>query len=170
MYFILLLKLGCMVSGYHLKSHITIAQLKLAKTGHAFRCTFSRISHPKPTPPSVLFCIDSFASASATLANTYMTICWLTLLCIPRPKTRYPPVSPARKVWNDSSLPEGEARRRRIMVDLYATANLARFLACVRVALKMRASFSRRLAVCEDWNGCHRESIRTGLSGRGRPC
>ena len=31
------------------------------------------------------------------------------------------------------------------MADLYATANLARLRACVRVALKMRASFSRRL-------------------------
>jgi hypothetical protein len=44
MYFILLLKLGCMLSGCHLKINITKAQLRLAKTGHAFALIFSRIS------------------------------------------------------------------------------------------------------------------------------
>lgn len=71
----LLLKLGCIVSGYHLYSHITIAQLKLANTGQAFLRTFSLSSLPIPTPPSLRLCTDSFASASITLAKTYMTIC-----------------------------------------------------------------------------------------------
>jgi len=35
-YFILLRKLGCMLSGCHRKINITNAQLKLAKTGHAW--------------------------------------------------------------------------------------------------------------------------------------
>jgi hypothetical protein len=41
-YFILLLKLGWMVSGYHRKMYITKAQLKLAKTGQALAVILSR--------------------------------------------------------------------------------------------------------------------------------
>lgn len=35
-YFILLLKLGWIVCGYHRNIHMIVAQLRLAKTGHAF--------------------------------------------------------------------------------------------------------------------------------------
>jgi len=40
----LLLKLGCMLSGSHLKMYITNAQLRLANTGQAFACIRRRIS------------------------------------------------------------------------------------------------------------------------------
>jgi hypothetical protein len=42
MYFILLLKLGWMVSGYHRKMYMTSAQLILAKTGQAPAWIFCR--------------------------------------------------------------------------------------------------------------------------------
>ena len=42
MYFILLRRLGCTLSGRHLKINITKAQLRLAKTGQAFALIFSR--------------------------------------------------------------------------------------------------------------------------------
>jgi hypothetical protein len=41
-YFMLLRKLGCMLSGCHLKMNMTKAQLRLAKTGQAFALIFSR--------------------------------------------------------------------------------------------------------------------------------
>jgi hypothetical protein len=41
-YFMLLLKLGWIVSGYHRKIYITKAQLRLAKTGQALAVIFSR--------------------------------------------------------------------------------------------------------------------------------
>jgi hypothetical protein len=41
-YFMLLRKLGCMLSGRHLTLNITKAQLRLAKTGQAFALIFSR--------------------------------------------------------------------------------------------------------------------------------
>jgi hypothetical protein len=44
MYFMLLLKLDWMLSGCHLKMYMTNAQLKLAKTGHAFFWTMALVS------------------------------------------------------------------------------------------------------------------------------
>lgn len=44
MYFMLLLKLGWMLSGCHLKMYITNAQLRLAKTGQAFCWIFSFVA------------------------------------------------------------------------------------------------------------------------------
>jgi hypothetical protein len=44
MYFILLLKLGWMLSGCHRKIYITKAQLRLAKTGQAFRSIIAFVS------------------------------------------------------------------------------------------------------------------------------
>jgi hypothetical protein len=41
-YFMLLRKLGCMLSGFHLKINMTKAQLRLAKAGQAFALIFSR--------------------------------------------------------------------------------------------------------------------------------
>lgn len=43
----LLLKLGCMLSGCHLKMNMTKAQLRLAKTGQAFTLIFSRSSRER---------------------------------------------------------------------------------------------------------------------------
>merc|ERR1712072_681626 len=54
MYCMLLRKLGCSVSGYHLNSHITHAQLRLANTGHEFcrtLCSCSSFSPSSPFPP-----------------------------------------------------------------------------------------------------------------------
>ncbi len=78
MYLILLFRLGCKVSGCHRYSHMTEAQLSAANTGHALFVTLSRNSRGIAPP----FCTLNLAKASTTLANTYMTICWLTELWI----------------------------------------------------------------------------------------
>ena len=117
----LLRRLGWSISGYHLKSHITLAQLKLANTGQERFLTIASCSslRPKmplpPCPPyvpptSVLFpggCTASLAIPSTTLAKTYMTICWLTLLkaAFPCPKTQYQPNRPAMNGCTLCSLP-----------------------------------------------------------------
>ena len=82
MYFILLLKLGCMLSGCHLKMYITKAQLRLAKTGQAFAFIFSRISGERSCVGRVGMGMEGDgveterrASASMTRAKTKITIC-----------------------------------------------------------------------------------------------
>jgi len=84
MYFILLLKLGWILSGCHLKIYMTNAQLKLANTGHAFSCIRLLISGSSRCVHSVgvgvmLVMLGlsklSLANANTTLANTYITIC-----------------------------------------------------------------------------------------------
>ncbi len=87
MYFILLLILGWTVSGCHLKTHITIPQLNAANTGHAFPVMLALTAGLRPIPPSLFLCTANLAIASTTRAKTYMTICWLTELWMPRPKT-----------------------------------------------------------------------------------
>ena len=81
-YFILLRKLGCNISGYHRKINMTNAQLKLANTGHAFRSTVPLLAFTVPSPLSVVEesanvcpntppgCTLIFASANTTRANT----------------------------------------------------------------------------------------------------
>lgn len=104
MYVMLLRRLGCSISGYHLNIHITLAQLKLANTGHErvlmiASCSSFRPKMPLPpwppyAPPMRVLspggCTASFAIPSTTLAKTYMTICWLTLLkaALPCPNTQ----------------------------------------------------------------------------------
>jgi hypothetical protein len=80
-YFILLLKLGCMLSGCHLKMNITKAQLRLAKTGHAFAFIFSRISGERSCVGRVGMGMavegvetERRARASMTRAKTKITI------------------------------------------------------------------------------------------------
>jgi len=80
----LLLRLGCMLSGCHLKMYMTSAQLKLANTGQAFFRIFAFIvgdslcvnnvgvGVPRVTLGGSMLIL---ANASITLANTYMTIC-----------------------------------------------------------------------------------------------
>jgi len=84
MYFMLLLKLGWMLSGCHLKMYITNAQLKLANTGQAFSCIFALVfgdnlcvNSVGVGVPLVMFgdSMLNLANASITLAKTYMTIC-----------------------------------------------------------------------------------------------
>lgn len=114
-YFILLLKLGCTLSGCHLKMNMTNAQLRLANTGHAFALIFSRISSGRSWVGIVGMGTagDGFemamrASASMTRAKTKITIliglvrprhrkkatrveechtCLFTLPCLPLPNT-----------------------------------------------------------------------------------
>ena len=111
-YFILLLKLGCILSASHLKMNITHAQLRLAKTGHAFSCIFARTSGESicvgrggNLELAEAGCTDSLANASITRAKTNITICkslitvrlslllltirtcLFTLPCLPFPKT-----------------------------------------------------------------------------------
>ena len=121
MYVMLLRRLGCSISGYHLNIHITLAQLKLANTGQercltiASCCSFNPKMPLPPWPPyapptrvlSPGGCTASFAIPSTTLAKTYMTICWLTLLeaALPCPNTQYPPKRPARNGCTLCSLP-----------------------------------------------------------------
>ncbi len=68
--------------------YMTNAQLKLAKSGHAFLCTIALVSGDslcvhKVGVGVVLVMLGgsmlSLARASITLAKTYMTICWFTL-------------------------------------------------------------------------------------------
>jgi hypothetical protein len=79
MYFILLRKLGWMLSGCHLKMYMTNAQLKLANTGQAFLSIFAFSSGEnlwvKRVGVGVMLValggsMLSFASASITRANT----------------------------------------------------------------------------------------------------
>jgi hypothetical protein len=83
----LLLKLGCMVSGYHRKMYMTSAQLILAKTGQAPACIFSRAEGERKgcvggEGEEVIKgeerfwrgCMDSLARASITRAKMYITI------------------------------------------------------------------------------------------------
>jgi hypothetical protein len=115
-YFMLLLKLGCMLSGRHLKMYMTSAQLRLANTGHAFALIFSRTSSGRSCVGMVGMGTDGDGvetarrpSASMTRAKTKMTIwicfrqakteeeslvgweechtCLFTLPCLPLPKT-----------------------------------------------------------------------------------
>jgi hypothetical protein len=82
-YFILLLKLGWMVSGYHLKIYMTRAQLSEEKTGHAdfwivSLCEAERKGWDNDGVVEVndedvrvrRGCIDSLARASITRAKT----------------------------------------------------------------------------------------------------
>ena len=82
MYFILLLKLGCMLSGRHLKMYMTKAQLRLANTGHAFAFILSRISRERSCVGKVGIGTagdgvetERRARASMTRAKTKITIC-----------------------------------------------------------------------------------------------
>jgi hypothetical protein len=91
----LLLKLGCMLSGRHLKMYMTSAQLRLANTGHAFALIFSRISSGRSCVGMVGMGTDGDgvetarrASASMTRAKTKMTI-WIGFV---RPRQR-------KKAW-----------------------------------------------------------------------
>ena len=76
MYFMLLRKLGWMVSGYHLKIYITNAQLRLAKTGHALALIFVRVSSDNMCAGMSnvaawgLGSMEIFARASMTRAKT----------------------------------------------------------------------------------------------------
>jgi len=154
------------VSGYHLKIHITDPQLIAANTGHAFSLSLFDNSALRTMP--AWGWTRSRANASMTRAKTYMTICWFTEEILPlrgerRPKTRYPPRRPARKVSYgpgkealvmlcsenvqrrnyQPSFPGSEPKYFSAnIVSLYIDANLARFAAWVRVALKMRVIFS----------------------------
>lgn len=107
MYFILLLKLDCSVSGWYLNKNMTMAQLKLANTGHALFCIRALVSalhvcEMKVGNGVLAVALDGsimiLAKLNMTRANTYITICWLTESCLPRPKTTYPPVNPAKKL------------------------------------------------------------------------
>lgn len=81
-YFILLLKLGWMLSGYHRKTYITHAQLRLAKTGHELACMRARSAGVRRGGCDLLLAsddddeegegawMDSFAIASMTRAKT----------------------------------------------------------------------------------------------------
>lgn len=80
-YFMLLLKLGCMLSGCHRKMNMTKAQLRLAKTGHALALIFSRISGERSCVGRTGIGIEGDgvemerrARASMTRAKTKMTI------------------------------------------------------------------------------------------------
>lgn len=157
MYVMLLRRLACRVSGWNLNSHITLPQLKAANTGHdrvltsASCCSFRPKMPLPPCPPyappmrvlSPGGSTASFANPSTTLANTYMTICWLTLLkpALPCPKTQYPPNRPAMNECTLFSFPLTFFMAS--IEDLYRKANLARLKACNLVALKMAKSFSR---------------------------
>ncbi len=79
MYFILLLKLDCMLSGCHLKMYMTNAQLRLANTGQAFCSIFALSSGENLWVNSVGVGVPlvtlggwmlSFARASMTRAKT----------------------------------------------------------------------------------------------------
>ena len=70
----------------------------LAKTGHAFSLTLSATCGVSTNrlfdfiddakfPVCVPGRTAIFAMASTTRAKTYITICWFTLPCLPRPKT-----------------------------------------------------------------------------------
>ena len=81
MYFMLLLKLGCMLSGCHLKMYITNAQLRLAKTGQAFACIRDLVCSDSSCVGKAGSGVcgdgaetDRRASARTTLAKTNMTI------------------------------------------------------------------------------------------------
>lgn len=86
----LLLKLPGIVSGYHLNTYITIAQLIAANTGHA-RSLIESLRFCDRTMP-YWGRTASLAIARTTRAKTYMTICWFTEEILPeregRPKTR----------------------------------------------------------------------------------
>lgn len=86
----LLLKLGCTLSGCHRNIHITRPQLIEANIGHAWRLIFSDISALLINPDDGWTAI--FAKANTTRAKTYITICWFTEEILPvrgerRPKT-----------------------------------------------------------------------------------
>ena len=80
MYCMLLLKLGCKVSGYHLNSHMTAAQLPAANTGQAlsFSVRLIRSIRSESPPAFRLICLTTprpsetanLAQAKTTLANT----------------------------------------------------------------------------------------------------
>lgn len=79
MYFILLLRLDCILSGCHLKTYMTSAQLRLAKTGQAFCSIFAFTSGENLWEGNVGVGVVlvklgdsmlSFASASITRAKT----------------------------------------------------------------------------------------------------
>jgi hypothetical protein len=79
MYFILLLKLDCMLSGCHLKIYMTKAQLRLANTGQALCSIFAFNSGDNLWVNNVGVGVElvalggsmlSFARASMTRANT----------------------------------------------------------------------------------------------------
>ena len=82
MYFILLLRLGCILSGCHLKIYITNAQLRLAKTGQEFACILARTSGESNCVGNDIgkvesddgACTESLANANTTRAKTKMTI------------------------------------------------------------------------------------------------
>lgn len=164
-YFILDRREGWRVSGCQRKSHITRPQLVAAKTGQAFllsvrsRCWGTRLS-----------CVTAnFARPKTTRAKTYITICWFTEDCIPRPKTVNPARNPAMNVsyeaswFNDLRLAPGRCFKV-YMIALYVKANMARFLACCRVALKMRCIFSRKLS--NGQRSCHTQQSLTEFTSQ----
>ena len=128
-YCMLLRKLGCNAFGCHRNRYMTIAQLHVAKTGHAlFLAILYRFSscispHPpllslnlaarpyiSPTPatgPEARGVRANFVSPRSTRAKMYMTICWLMAFFV-RPNTTYPPRRPATSESNRPSLPEIE--------------------------------------------------------------